>query len=333
MKFARASLAFEVLQADGKPLPTEFRLFKQGLNKTLKGDLMYSQRSAMECSAYQSELGRDCVIDYEHASLRASDAIDPAKAGEAAGFFRVEPRADGLYAVNVTWVDDAAARLTARKYRYFSPVVYFDPDTNEISHVFNAALTNNPATQGQEPLVASLTAAPETPPMKTLFAALALAVDATEAQALHVVEKMKTELTAMLSVTGKTSVAEAAGTIAAWKVGAEKTAELSAKLLEVETAGRKAEVDAMVKLAVEEKRCAPAQVEALTRMGLRDAAELKAFLAASPKLMGESVKPAPGSGASAASLSAEEKTVIKLSGVSEVEYLKTKAKIAALAAS
>ena len=335
MKSAHVVLAIELLNANGgTTLPTEFRLFKTGKNKTLKGDLVYSKKSATDCAAFQEELGRDCMVDYEHASLGASSAIDPARAGEAAGFFRVEPREDGLYAANVTWVDDAAARLTARKYRYFSPVVYFDPKTKEITGIFNAALTNNPATRDQTPLVASLNAdhVPETPPMKTLLAALALAVDASEAEALACVSKMQTEHTLLLNATGKTTVAEASGAIAAWKAGSEKASELSAKLEALEGVSKKFEVDTIVKKAVDEKRAAPAQVEVLTRMGMRDVAELKAFLDASPKLLGEPAKAAaPGAGGdSIATLSAEEKAVLKQTGTDPVAYLKTKAKIAAL---
>lgn len=338
MKFAQVALAIELLNADGgTTLPTEFRLFKSGKNKTSKGDLVYSKQSAVDCAEYQEELGRDCVIDYEHASLNASSAIDPARAGEAAGFFRVEPREDGLYAANVSWVDDAAARLTARKFRYFSPVVYFDPKTKEITGIFNAALTNNPATRDQEPLVASTTTAdiaPEIPPMKNLLVALALAVDATEADALSRVEKLKTENTLLLAATGKTTVAEASGTIAAWKAGADKAAELSTKLEALEGATKKFEVEAIVKKAVEEKRAAPAQVEVLTRMGLRDVAELKAFLEASPKLLGEPAKQAAAGagGDTLASLSAEEKAILKQTGIDPAEYLKSKAKIVARAA-
>jgi phage I-like protein len=334
VKSAHVALAIELLNTDGKGLPTEFRLFKTGKNKTLKGDLVYSKQSAIDCAAFQEELGRDCMVDYEHASLNASSAIDPAKAGEAAGFFRVEPREDGLYASNVTWVDDAAARLTARKFRYFSPVVYFDPKTKEITGIFNAALTNNPATRDQTPLVASLNVdpVPEPKTMKTLLAALALAVDATEAEALSSVEKIKTERTLLLAATGKDTVAEASGAIAAWKAGSEKAAELSAKLEALEGVSKKFEVDTIVKKAVEEKRAAPAQVEVLTKMGMRDIAELKSFLEASPKLLGEPAKQAgkDAGGTDLATLSAEEKAVLKQTGTDPVAYLKTKARIAAL---
>lgn len=168
--------------------------------------------------------------------------------------------------------------------------------------------------------------------MKTLLAALALAVDASEAEALACVSKMQTEHTLLLNATGKTTVAEASGTIAAWKAGADKAAELSAKLEALEGVSKKFEVDTIVKKAVEEKRAAPAQVEVLTRMGMRDVAELKAFLDASPKLLGEPAKAASAGtgGDSIATLSAEEKAVLKQTGTDPVAYLKTKAKIAAL---
>jgi hypothetical protein len=154
------ALSIEALAEAGE-LPREFRLFKAGLNKTLKGDLIYNARSAKACAEFALSRGIESVIDWEHASLAAKEARDPAEAGKAAGWFTVSARADGVFATNVTWTPRATAALRAREYRYFSPVVLFDDESRELTAVVNAALTNNPATLEQEPLVASaaLTAA------------------------------------------------------------------------------------------------------------------------------------------------------------------------------
>jgi hypothetical protein len=148
------ALSLEALTEAGE-LPREFCLFKAGTTRTLKGDLIYSGRSAKACAEFSSSRGIECVIDWEHASLAAKEAKDPAESGKAAGWFSVSARADGVYAAKVSWTPRATAALKAREYRYFSPVVLYDEETREITGIVNAALTNNPATLEQAPLVAS----------------------------------------------------------------------------------------------------------------------------------------------------------------------------------
>jgi phage I-like protein len=326
----QAALTFHLALGADKQPPTEFRLFKAGKNKTLKGELSFSARSAKECAAFAEELGRDLVIDYEHASLGASSAVDPSKAGEAAGFFSIETRDDGLWATNVSWTDDAAAKLSARKYRYFSPVVTYDRETREVLSVFNAALTNNPATLAQKPLVASAT--PVAPFLETAVAnafnvALSLHPDAAESVALTALEKLKAGAEALLSATGKATVSEAVGTISAWKAGAEKAEALAAELATLKAAAVDGQVAALIAEGKKAGKVAPAQVELLTKMGKRDVEELKAFLAASPKLMGgAAIEPtSDAAGVGAVGLTATELAVLNLMGVKPEAFAKTKA--------
>ena len=329
MNRERIALSIELTAtAEGKP-PSEFRLFKPGKNKTTKGTFVYSEASEKACAEFAAEMGRELMIDYEHASLRAEHAIDPAKAGEAAGWFSVDARKDGLWATNVSWTDDAAARLSARKFRYFSPVITFDTKTKEVTGVFNAALTGNPATLGQAPLVASITTQ-EKPPMLKLATLVSLAADATEDAIAVKVEKLRDERELLMASTGKSTVAEATSTIAAWKSGAETATVLTAKLAQAEAAAKQAEVDAVVKKAVEEKRATPAMVATLTSMGLRDLVELKGFIEALPKVVGEPAKQKSSNEAST-TLSAEELQVCKLTNTKPEDFAKTKARLAAAA--
>lgn len=100
------------------------------------------------------------VIDYEHQTLLAAKNGLPAP---AAGFFNeLEWReGDGLYAVNVSWTDNASAMIAADEYRYISPVFSYDK-SGQVLELVNAALTNTPALDGMESVMlaaASLLAA------------------------------------------------------------------------------------------------------------------------------------------------------------------------------
>ena len=91
--------------------------------------------------------GTDLVIDYEHQSLSGGQA-------PAAGWIKdLEVREDGLWA-QVEWTSQAEGYLKQREYRYFSPVLRLDPATRRPQELMNVALTNIPAIQGINPVVA-----------------------------------------------------------------------------------------------------------------------------------------------------------------------------------
>ena len=144
------------LMIDGdadKPLPNEFRLLPLGEMRTHNGDLYTTPDSlALVVQEFYAS-GNELAIDYDHQSMYATEHSG---AVPAAGWIRdLEQRNDGLYAANVTWTPKAAECLKSREYRYFSPVVYFEPESRLIVAVDSPALTNRPATHNLLPLVAS----------------------------------------------------------------------------------------------------------------------------------------------------------------------------------
>jgi len=102
----------------------------------------------------------DLPVDYEHQSLGGAYA-SPTGQAPAAGWIRairavrpgenggVEP---GLYG-DVEWTDSARARLSAREYRYLSPVVLVRRSDRRVVALHSAALTNKPAIAGMKPIV------------------------------------------------------------------------------------------------------------------------------------------------------------------------------------
>ena len=136
-------------------LPTEFKLFAPGRNETTKGAFIFDEQAAREVMAAYRQHGVDLSIDLEHLSLEdpvSSRNFDP----DARGWCKLEVRRDGsLWAVQVSWTPDGAARLRERRQRYVSPAFDVDPNTRRIREVHNVAITAIPATHKTMPLVAA----------------------------------------------------------------------------------------------------------------------------------------------------------------------------------
>lgn len=104
--------------------------------------------------------GVDLAIDLEHQMLDPDIAPDPT-AKDARGWCNLELRGDGsLWAVNVKWTADGAARLSEKRQRYISPAFSIDPETSRVIAIINVAITAIPATHDTPALVAASRAKP-----------------------------------------------------------------------------------------------------------------------------------------------------------------------------
>jgi phage I-like protein len=129
-------------------IPREFRIFPFGKVETTKGTFLFTPEDAQRVLQAWRDWGNRLSLDYEH------QALEPVANGPtpAAGWFDLEVRPDGLWAVNVEWTSRALELLRNREYRYFSPA--FRVEDGHIVELINIALTNLPATKRMEPLVA-----------------------------------------------------------------------------------------------------------------------------------------------------------------------------------
>ncbi len=142
----------------GEPV-REFLLMPFGyveVERALAGSsFTFSRRQAAQVVAWFARTGRKLAIDYEHQSLpeysKRADGLSP-----AAGWIgRLEIRADGLWARDVHWTEQARSMLAAGEYRYFSPVIHWrDESYTEIDSLGPVALTNDPAMRGVPALAA-----------------------------------------------------------------------------------------------------------------------------------------------------------------------------------
>ena len=152
MTRAHSILAISV-GADGA-LPTEFRLFVSGWNETENGRFLFDSTAAASVMAAYSKWGVDLAIDLEHQML--SEVSSDPTARDARGWCKLELRADGsLWAVEVKWTPDGAARLAQKRQRYISPAFEIDLETKRVSKMLNVALVAMPATHHTPALVAA----------------------------------------------------------------------------------------------------------------------------------------------------------------------------------
>jgi len=127
--------------------PSEVLLLRFGKTNTSKGPYYFDEESAARVLSVYDNRNIELFFDYNHQSL---DPQNPEQ-GEAAGWFDLALRSDGLWAVDISWTDDAQRRIKEKKYRYISPVLITD-ENNKVIRLINVALTNLPATSNLTPL-------------------------------------------------------------------------------------------------------------------------------------------------------------------------------------
>ncbi|KGT95351.1 hypothetical protein NG99_04620 [Erwinia typographi] len=128
----------------------------------------------------------DFMFDYEHQTIHKEENGQP---NPAAGWFKrleFDPVA-GLFATDVQWTARAQQLIDAKEYRYVSALFLYDQQGNVVK-LINAALTNTPALDGMDELLAaaSFLYLPEDTPMDenlrlALCAMLGLGKEADEA--------------------------------------------------------------------------------------------------------------------------------------------------------
>lgn len=249
--------------------------------------------------------GVDLPVDIDHATVKKALF---GEAAPAVGWIsKLEARKDGLYG-KTEWLDEGVRVLAARTHRYISPTIKTD-DNGKATWLHSAALVAAPAASMPAVASATLTATTktETNMLKALAAALGLSEDASEASCLSAVTSLKSRIDPAIHQ-------EALDTIQS----------LTSQIADGNKATHKAKVDALLEDALKAKKISPAQ---------RDSYEA---LATSPEGF-EQVKKlletlGTGLGASGldgrtphdktATLTAEDRDVMKQLGLSEEDYRK-----------
>lgn len=359
----RAALALVQLAQGGQaaaPIepPTEFRLFRFGRNETTKGVFLLTKDDAQACLERQLAYGNDLSIDFGHGVLEESQGTPQRAAGWIGG---LEVRPDGLWAVRVSWTDEAASMIRKRQQRFYSPL--FGVEKGHIVEIINVALTLTPATCNLTPLVASRASSPPPKAPRTMqipctqeelkkladeFEKMAGADGASdEMKAMAaLLRKLADEgsddeeegdegkaatsriVEAARKVTDLSDPGEIAGALEALKDAGRSVVEASAQDKQRER------VNAMVKLhATPGPKCkiTPAQVKPLIEKGMQDEKWLVGYLKTLPVLAVAASVASQAAGARTdidgetgeqVVLSEEEERVMKLSGISREDWIK-----------
>lgn len=157
-----AALTFEIiLNADGG-VPVDIRIMPSGQFKANDGRphevpsraWLLNQLLADTVIAKIKAKTDDTLIDYNHGSF--DDEAEPERAIAAGWFHNADYRADGLYALGVKWTPRAEQFIKNKEYRYLSPLFYYNTETGEVLELESVALTNTPALDGLDDLIAAL---------------------------------------------------------------------------------------------------------------------------------------------------------------------------------
>ena len=150
--------ALGVLDLVDAKAPTEFRIFSYGKNTSDKGDFIFDEKAAADVMAAFAKKGARLTMDYEHQAFNASSNGQPAPNSCKAWTPTIRLDANGkpeLWATNCAWTDRARAFIESGEYLHFSPAFEADPKTMRVERIVNMALTNIPALDKQQPLIAA----------------------------------------------------------------------------------------------------------------------------------------------------------------------------------
>ncbi len=247
--------------------------------------------------------GVDLPVDIDHATVKKAMF---GEAAPAVGWIsKLEARADGLYG-KVEWLAEGLAVLAARTHRYISPTLKHD-ENGKAFWLHSAALVAAPAASMAAVASADLSTSEEPKMLKAIAAALGLSEDASEASCLSAVTNLKARIDP-----------------AVHQAALDQVKTLSADLDARNAADHKAKVDALLEDALKAKKIVPAQRDqyaalCATPEGL---AQVTALLGTMTATLGASGLDDKQPGDKVSTLSAEDREVIKMLGISEEEYRK-----------
>lgn len=247
--------------------------------------------------------GVDLPVDIDHATVKKAMF---GEAAPAVGWIsKLEARADGLYG-KVEWLAEGLAVLAARTHRYISPTLKHD-ENGKAFWLHSAALVAAPAASMAAVASADISTSEEPKMLKAIAAALGLSEDASEASCLSTVNSLKARIDP-----------------AVHQAALDQVKTLSADLEARNKADHQAKVDTLLDGALKEKKIVPAQRDqyaalCATAEGLAQVTALLGTMTATLSASGLDDKQ-PGDKLS--TLSAEDREVIKMLGISEEEYRK-----------
>lgn len=263
----------EFRAGDGRP---------EGVPAWLVNDVIAAQLIA-DLSARKTPV----VVDYEHQTLNSEENGQPAPAAGWMQSYEWVP-GDGLYAT-VEWTARARVFIESGEYKYISPVFLYDPKTGVVTKIINAALTNYPAIDGMDAVLARRSAdflnlKGTDMDMDELLERIRYLLNLpTLATPVDVAEELQKAVD-MIKAGAATDAVAATRLGVVGMVTAQKgelatlrqsLASAQSELLALKEAHAMAEVDALVQAALKDFKISPAQVDAMKSLGKQDLALLR----------------------------------------------------------
>lgn len=319
----------------------------------------YSCDARAVCAATLAHFGEaEIPLDYDHQLELSAENGQPAP---ASGWVKeLEPRADGLWA-RVEWTAKARAGISAREYRYLSPVFFHDK-AGTIRRLDSIALTNLPnlplkalsrkgeaganfkpkeEPMGFNTLMRAIFGLPESATddqiathAKHLTAETSLAKSA-QAKAENELAEVRKALAVKdgddLTKAAMTARSQADAPDPARFVPVGVLQSTAAELAELKAMAAKESAAALVDEGVRAGKISPAMSDWAKDYAAKDPEGFKAFMAKAPSIQaGGSAAGDKGPGATPpkddeGELSKEEKAVCRATGISEDDYKKARA--------
>ena len=307
----------------GSDAPTEIRITPAGKFSAKDGrpfgtpDKKWNITSAL-ANAFTQQKDK-FLIDYDHQTLYMKDHGQAAPA--AAWFESLEWRDDGLYALGVEWTDKAKESIASKEYRYISPVLSYNKKTGDITGVLMAALVNFPAIDGLTDLAVAHFNLGEPLMNKDILIALSLEDDATDEAVLSSIKALQSDIVEL-----NTKVAAPADPTK--YVPIDTVAALQTELSTLTASIAEEKVSTLIDGALACGKLLPAQKEWAETLGAANYGALATFIdTAQPvaALAGNQTNGNAPEGDTTEALSADEKSIIHSLGITEEDYIKTKA--------
>jgi phage I-like protein len=297
------------------------------------------------------------VLDYDHQTLLAKKNGQPAP---AAGWFKKLEWRDGvgLFAVDVDWTERAAAMIAAKEYRFISPVIGYDKATGAVTSLYMAAITNNPAIDGMSEVLLAAAALhfslsqptplseevsmnieelleqlrwmlnlPVGAPAEDVQAHLQKLIDQIKKDEPAATAAASFDLAGHLTQRREQIVSLSAATPDPAKfVPVETMTALQGQVAALSSELNEGRVDKAVKDALAGGKLLPAQEPWAREFGKKDFAALSAYLESAPPiaiLSGMQSGKVDLQSDGTAALTANQKDLCRMMGVSEEDFLKT----------
>lgn len=266
-----------------------------------------------------SRLDIPVPVDINH----ATELLAP-KGGEApaqAWVEKLEARNGALWA-KAAWNKSGADKVSAREYRFLSPVFDFVKSTGEIFRLKSVGLVNDPNFSLALNSRAGTTA-PEDVNMKLIAAALKLPETATEAEIIAAINTRETELSTARNAAQTPDLAKFVPRADHDAVLARAT-NAEQKLADQERATQVREVDAEIDAAVKAGKITPATREYHRAMCMAEGGlqKFRDYVKAAPVIVSEGERQHQQAQKQDGALTDQQRAICRNLGISEEEYSK-----------